>query len=227
MTTSWFGLRRENLFAYADTREHQMNIGRALVTRRAVFASTAACLISRAAFGAPSAAGLVTAVVGQGFAEAGAAHRDLEQNSQVFIGDLVGTGSESRLAIRLGEVTQLKLGADVRVLIDSFIANAGGVLELRNGPLQIDSDSRRLSRGLSIRSPFGSIAVRGTHFFAGPSNGVFGIFVFRGSVRVTAAGRVVTVTEGKGTNIERVGSRPTVPAAWGEARIRQAVASTE
>jgi len=204
-----------------------MNKGRAIVTRRAVVASTAALLISRPTLSAPSAAGLVTAVVGQGFAEVGAAHRELAQNSQVFVGEVVGTGSESRLGIRLGEVTQLKLGADVRVRIDSFIANAGGVLELRNGPLQIDSDSRRLGRGLSIRSPFGSIAVRGTHFFAGPSNGVFGVFVFRGSVRVTAAGRQVTVTEGKGTNIERVGSRPTAPATWGEARIRQAVASVE
>src|SRR5262245_42280815 len=100
-----------------------MNTGRAVVTRRAVVASTAACLISRPAFSHPSAAGLVTAIVGQGFAEAGTAHRDLKQDSQVFVGELVGTGSESRLAIRLGEVTQLKLGADVRVLIDSFIAN--------------------------------------------------------------------------------------------------------
>src|SRR5262249_33313935 len=126
-------------------REYEMTRGRAIVTRRAVFASTAACLISRTAFSAPSAAGLVTALVGQGFAEAGSAHRDLEQNSQVFVGEVVGTGSESRLGIRLGEVTQLKLGADVRVLIDKFIASAGGVLELRNGPLQIDTDSRRLS----------------------------------------------------------------------------------
>ena len=205
-----------------------MITNRKFVTRRSVCTSMAGFLISRPVFGGPSpAAGLVTALVGEGFAEAGVSRRDLEQNSQVFVGDLVGTGSESRLAIRLGEVTQLKLGADVRVRIDSFIANAGGVLELRNGPLQIDSEARRLSRGLSIRSPFGSIAVRGTHFFAGPSAGVFGVFVFRGSVRVTAAGRQVNVTEGKGTNIERVGSRPTAPATWGEERIRRAVASVE
>src|SRR4051812_21464134 len=109
------------------TCESQMKKGRAIVTRRAVCASTAAFLVSRAASSAPSAAGLVTAIVGAGFAEAGTAHRDLEQNSQVFVGEVVGTGSESRVALRLGEVTQLKLGADVRVLIDKFIANAGGV----------------------------------------------------------------------------------------------------
>jgi|SRR6266540_6787995 len=93
--------------------------------------------------------------------------------------------------------------------------------------MQFDGEAPPLGRSVSIRSPFGSIAVRGTHFFAGPSAGVFGIFVFRGSVRVTAAGRQVDVTEGKGTNIERVGSRPTSPTTWGAERIRLALASVE
>jgi ferric-dicitrate binding protein FerR (iron transport regulator) len=76
-----------------------------------------------------------------------------------------------------------------------------------------------------IRSAFGLIAVRGTRFFAGPSNNVFGVFVERGSVAVSAAGRRVIVRAGQGTNISHPGAAPTPPAPWGEGRIRSALNS--
>jgi ferric-dicitrate binding protein FerR (iron transport regulator) len=83
------------------------------------------------------------------------------------------------------------------------------------------------SRRISVRSPFALIAVRGTRFFAGPSPGVFGVFVARGRVRVTAAGKAVELTEGMGTNIAHPGAPPTDPAAWGAERIQQALASVQ
>ena len=52
------------------------------------------------------------------------------------------------------------------------------------------------------RSPFALIAVRGTLFFAGPSNGVFGVFVGRGFVEVTGGDRTVVI---------RPGLAPTLP----------------
>ena len=78
---------------------------------------------------------------------------------------------------------------------------------------------------MKIRSSYGLIAVRGTKFFAGPSNGVFGVFVVHGSVDVTAAGKTVKVDRGFGTNIAKPGDPPTDPAAWKPPRIRAALAS--
>ena len=78
---------------------------------------------------------------------------------------------------------------------------------------------------VTVRSPFGLMAVRGTRFFAGPSNGVFGVFVERGSVLVVGVQTAVLVTSGFGTNIARPGAEPTDSAAWGAARIANAFAS--
>ena len=199
---------------------------KAVISRRTFIGTLAGCILPIPAFGAASAAGSVEALVGEGFAESAAVRRDLAVRSDVFIGDLVGTGTQSRLTLRLGTATQIKIGSEARVRIDSFIVDAGGVLELQSGAMLFDGDTQN-GRGVSVSSPFALIAVRGTRFFAGPSAGVFGVFVVRGRVHVTAAGRQVEVTEGKGTNIVNPGALPTDPANWGESRIRQALASVQ
>jgi len=78
---------------------------------------------------------------------------------------------------------------------------------------------------MEIHGPFGVIAVRGTRFFAGPSNKVFGVFVEEGTVTVSAAGRQVILRAGEGTDIRSAGARPTPPTRWGQARISAAYAS--
>lgn len=198
----------------------------AVMSRRAFLGAPAACLLPVRVFGAAAAAGSVEALVGKGFAESAGVRRDLAAGSDLFVGDLVGTGGRSRLTLRLGTTTRIKLGAEARVRIDSFIVDAGGVLELQGGAMLFDGEPQN-GGGISVRSPFALIAVRGTRFFAGPSAGVFGVFVVRGRVEVTAAGRQVEVTEGKGTNIAEPGAPPTEPANWGENRIRQALASVQ
>jgi ferric-dicitrate binding protein FerR (iron transport regulator) len=78
---------------------------------------------------------------------------------------------------------------------------------------------------MQIRSPFALIAVRGTRFFAGPSNGRFGVFVERGTVAVTAARQRVILRDGEGTDFSAPGTRPTPVKPWGLERIRAALAS--
>jgi ferric-dicitrate binding protein FerR (iron transport regulator) len=204
----------------------QMYARSTAVSRRALLGAAAACLAPIPALDAATAAGLVETMVGQGFAESAAVRRDLLPRSNIFVGDLVGTGTQSRLTLRLGVATQLKLGAEARIRIDQFIANAGGVLELQGGTMLFDG-AAQTGRNISVRSPFALIAVRGTRFFAGPSNDVFGVFAARGRVRVTAAGRSVVLAQGMGTNIAYPGAPPTDPAKWGESRIQRALASVQ
>ena len=49
---------------------------------------------------------------------------------------------------------------------------------------------------LSVATPFGLIAARGTKFFAGPSQGTFGVFVEHGLVTVRTRVGAVTLTNG-------------------------------
>jgi ferric-dicitrate binding protein FerR (iron transport regulator) len=170
-------------------------------------------------------AGSVEDVSGVAFAEAHAVRRLLERLAPVFLGDQVGTGAASRLGMRLGRDTTIRLGENARLRIDRFLLDAGGEVTLRSGPLLFDRPAGSAPRPMQIRSPFALIAVRGTRFFAGPSNGPFGVFVERGAVTVAAAGRRVLLRDGEGTDFSAPGARPTPVKRWGPERIRAALAS--
>src|SRR5579863_4441906 len=158
--------------------------------------------------------GSVADARGDVFKEVRSDHVALEATAPLFIKDVVGTGAESRATLRLGANTVIRMGANAVLTIDRFLANAGGEIILQSGPILYDHDESAPPAHMKIRSAFGPIAVRGTRFFAGPSAGVFGVFVERGSVIVTTAAAGVEVDAGQGTNIERVGANPTSPAPW-------------
>ena len=167
--------------------------------------------------------GTVEDLTGEAFAELEAVRRTLDRAAPVFLSEEVVTGVASRLGMRLGRDTTVRLGEQARLKIDRFLVDAGGEMTLRSGPLLFDGQPRRA--GVQIRSPFALIAVRGTRFFAGPSNDRFGVFVVRGSVAVTAAGQQVILRQGEGTDIASPGTPPTPVKRWAPERIRAALAS--
>jgi hypothetical protein len=169
-------------------------------------------------------AGLVTELRGDAVAELKDARRMLSTDGPVFVGDRVETGDGARAGFRLGRATELRLGEKARITIDRFIVDAGGTITLGAGALLVDKAPGREAGRIRVRSSYGLIAVRGTRFFAGPSNGVFGVFVLRGEVSVLAAGQEVLLAAGEGTDIARPGARPTPARGWGDARIRAAMA---
>ena len=167
--------------------------------------------------------GSVEEVTGEAFGELESARRALDRAAPVFLSEEVVTGLASRLAMRLGRDTTVKLGEQARLKIDRYLVNAGGEMTLRSGPMLFDGRPHRA--GVQIRSPFALIAVRGTRFFAGPSNDRFGVFVARGSVAVSSAGQQVILREGEGTDVASPGAPPTPVKRWGAERIRAALAS--
>ena len=191
--------------------------------RRGVLALPLILAIGQAAAAEP--AGSVEDLSGEAFAEAHAVRRLLERLAPIFLGDQVGTGTASRLGMRLGRDTTIRLGENARLKIDRFLLDAGGDVTLRSGPLLFDRPPGSVPTPMRIRSPFALIAVRGTRFFAGPSNGRFGVFVEHGSVAVAAAGRRVILQDGEGTDFSAPGTKPTPVKRWGVERIRAAMAS--
>ena len=65
--------------------------------------------------------GSVEDVKGEAFAEFDAARRTLDPAAPVFIGDEVATGIASRLGMRLGADTMVRLGEQARLKIDRFL----------------------------------------------------------------------------------------------------------
>lgn len=172
-------------------------------------------------------AGNVDDLRGEAFALAASRRRALAQQSDVFVRDMVATGAGSSLALRLGAATLVRLGADAQLRIDRFLIDAGGVLDLVSGAMVFDRNEAEPKADLTVRSPYGLIAVRGTRFFAGPSNGVFGVFVERGEVTVLGTSTAVQVRASFGTDIATPGGEPTDPHPWGAARIKRAFADVE
>ena len=197
---------------------------------RSFFSAAAACVILASqlclapAFAADPV-GDVQEIKGEAFADAGPQHRVLEKASTVYLADRISTGSASRLALHLGTDTTVRLGEKAQLVIDQFLVDAGGEISLQSGPMLFERPEGARRIPMTIRTPYALIAVRGTTFFAGPSNGVFGVFVESGTVEVSGGGSSVTLTAGQGTNLASPGAAPTAPVNWGEARIRAALES--
>ena len=171
------------------------------------------------------AVGAVEDARGEAFAEAREKRRQLERASPIFVKDLVGTGADSRLWLRLGTNTSIQLGERARLIIDRFLINAGGEITVEAGAMFFEKRAPDRSGTVKVRSSYGLMEVRGTRFFAGPSNKVFGVFVEEGILRVSAGGRQVILRAGQGTDIAQPGARPTAPRQWGQGRIQAAYAS--
>jgi hypothetical protein len=186
-------------------------------------------LLASAAFNRPAnatdPAGRVEEIKGEAFADASNQHRSLEKLSSVFVGDRVETGVSSRLTMLLGLDTTIRLGERAHLVIDQFLSTTGGEISVQAGPMLFDRPSGSAPVPMKIKSPYGLIAVRGTKFFAGPSNGVFGVFVDHGTVAVSGGGGEVVLQAGEGTNLSGPGAKPTAAVKWGNERIQAALAS--
>jgi ferric-dicitrate binding protein FerR (iron transport regulator) len=170
-------------------------------------------------------AGSVVQVTGQSTGQLRGEKRTLTVGDSVFIDDMLATGAGARLAAKLGEATRLSLGERTRLRIDKFLIDRGGELVLERGAILFDRPDDKPSGPLNLTTPFGLIAARGTKFFAGPSDGVFGVFVEHGLVTVKTRGGQVSLTNGQGTNLKSRSAPPTPPKTWGDARIAKAIAS--
>jgi hypothetical protein len=190
----------------------------------AAFLLTLVVLCAPAA-AAPPSAGEVEEVSGQATASDAAGQRSLAPRDGVFIGDDVATAAASRARLALGQDTIVRLGENASVRIDKFLRDAGGVLDVGAGPILLD---KQPSRGpVKLHGGFGLITVRGTRVFAGPSNGVIGVFVQHGVITLTSGGASVRLHDGEGSDVASPGDKPTPPKRWAEPRVRAALASVE
>jgi hypothetical protein len=203
------------------------DVGNKRLTRRLLLKAAGGFLLAGFAPEAlaEEALGEVSALRGRAMARRKAKRRPLEEGSSVFLGETLVTARRSRLTALLAGKTTLRLGAETSLRLDRFIAERGGELALGNGALLLDTPAREPGeRGVVVRSPFALIAVRGTRYFAGPIDGIFGVFVERGSVNVTAGGRTVRLRAGQGTDIRRAGDPPGPVRRWGRPKIAKAMA---
>ena len=185
-----------------------------------------------AAIGSRSALAATSAVVGKAEKIRGNVRRRQGEDEQrlavgaaVLDKDYVSTSTNSFADLALSR-TRILLGPETELLIDNFIAEEGGTLELGVGRMVFDRPEGLPKVDVAVRTAFGMIGVRGTKFFCGPSRAAaLAVFVERGVVAVEGAGVTRTISAGQGDDFDRPGAPPGEPTNWGQARIREAYAS--
>lgn len=156
----------------------------------------------------------------------------IKSGSPLVNNDLVSTGAKSFASMTLGTDTKIIMGEKTEVLLDSFLAEQGGTLELVSGDMVFDRPEGKPKIDLTIRTAFGQIGVRGTKFFTGRSRGNYAVFVEHGLVEVKSGETVRRVGPGEGVDIASdaktrslFGGDISDTKKWGRGRIEEAYKS--
>lgn len=156
----------------------------------------------------------------------------IKSGSPLVNNDLVSTGAKSFASMTLGSDTKIIMGEKTEVLLDSFLAEQGGTLELVSGDMVFDRPEGKPKIDLTIRTTFGQIGVRGTKFFTGRSRGNYAVFVEHGLVEVKSGETIRKVGPGEGVDIASdartrslFGGDISDTKKWGKGRIEEAYKS--
>ena len=153
----------------------------------------------------------------------------IKTGASLINNDLIATGSKSFASMLLGAETKIIMGANTEVMLDSFLAEQGGIIELVSGDMVFDRPEGTPKIDLTIRTTFGQIGVRGTKFFTGKSRGNFAVFVEHGLVEVKSGKTSRKIAAGEGVDIATdaktrslFGGDMSQTKKWGKGRIEEA-----
>lgn len=191
-----------------------------LTRRHAMLAASLWPLLPRLA-AAATRIGTAAEVTGSALLRSGGAAAALTPGAPLAEGDTAETGPDGLALLILETETRLNLGPETSVVLTKYLAEMGGTLTL-GGALVFDRADDRPPIDLTFDTAFGQIGVRGTRFFAGPSQGEFAVFCQRGRVTVANAGETRSLGPGEGVALTE--GAPGAVAPWKPARIAQAFA---
>jgi hypothetical protein len=216
------GSRRQGHSAMTTTRRTFAQLGLTAI------ASPALLIPATPAF-AQLPIGAAEKVQAQVTATQGAATRDLVLSHPILYRDRLRTGEGARLEARLSDGTVLTLGERGRLTVDDFVyrpaqqGNRLAVTVSEGAFLFVGGKIEGPTGGnVAIRTPVGTLGVRGTTFWGGAIDGGYGVLVLSGEVSVTTPRGRTILREGQGTMVYS-GRGPASAAPWSSDRIERAV----
>lgn len=150
-----------------------------------------AVALTLAAWSSPAAADAVGSVSSvQNQAKVGGSAAAV--GTPVHMGDRLQTGANSRLQVTFVDKSQMTLGENASVVVDKFAyspknSTADVVLSTSRGALRFAGGAieNMRKKNVVVNTPNAALAVRGTHFWAGPTKGKYGVLLLSGNVRVS------------------------------------------
>jgi hypothetical protein len=167
-----------------------------------------ACLVSTSYIetAAAAAVGKVTKVQKQ--AQIGS--RKAVAGTSVNMNDRLRTGPGARLQITFVDGTLLTLGENAVVVVDRYVfdpAKGSGKMALSSTQGAFRFATGKLNqmkdKDVTVTTPHGALAVRGTEFWSGPIDGHYGTYVMKGRVDARNRARAVTISPGQGIDYRR------------------------
>jgi hypothetical protein len=177
---------------------------------------------------AATAIGKVTRLQGEAQGTVDGATKAKAVDDAVYLDEALVTGGDGRLELTFDDRTVLILGERAALRLDAFVyrPDANALKVTLAGAFRFISGARPASatRNETVTTPFAVIAVRGTDFWGGPIDGVFGVVLFDGGVSVTNAGVTADLTNpGEGVNLLTAASPPAAVTLWPLDRVARAV----
>lgn len=156
--------------------------------------------------------------------------RPLTVGNPVYRNEMVKTGALARAQLRLEDETSLVMGENAEVRLDEFVYDKDGsaTINLVTGALRFISSANGHPGKLTIKTPVVTIGIRGTDFWAGPIDGVYGVLLLTGKVEVSnSAGSVTLDTPRTGTLITGADVAPGDAVSWPDDRRVRALSKTD
>jgi hypothetical protein len=160
--------------------------------------------------------------------------RTLNPGAEVFVGEILSTGSDARLEIRMHDDAIFTLAAGTSfIIVDFTFGNAANqprtLLRLMEGAFLAVSGAIAVAENgnMTVQTSVATIGIRGTTIWGGPLDGMFRVVLLDGKLATVsnADGTVKLDQIDAGTIITGPGASPTIPAPWGRALIAAARAT--
>jgi len=188
--------------------------------------------------------GEVLRVQGEASASLNGTNAALTVGSPIQENAVVATGRQARLVVAFLDRSELTMGENGRIVIDSLVFSPDASTNQRYAQsLRVIDGTFRLLTGaiakadraaIVVRTPVATIGIRGTDFFGGPMEvGMppgqlhYGFLRIDGAIDVqTAQGSVTLDDVNEGTFLPMAGGvAPTPPAIWSQRALDEAFAS--
>lgn len=163
---------------------------------------------------------------------------NLEQGSQVLVGDEISTGPGARLQIVFDDESELTLSENARITIDEFVYAPDGessqALKIMVGIFRFASGKigKQSPQEVAFLTPVGTLGIRGTEFLGGEltvgmpeGQPHYGFQIAEGAIEViTPGGSVILDEAGEGTflPLDRIAA-PTAVRQWTDEETAEAV----
>ncbi|MFP4313802.1 MAG: FecR domain-containing protein, partial [Alphaproteobacteria bacterium] len=174
--------------------------------------------------------GEIVAVEGTAHSISQNGQKKLQPGDPVYFNAKIETGAESRALILFIDDTQIMIGGNARLEIDEFVfdpydpAENEAEFSFLKGPFLWASGliARKDEPDVQLRTPHGSIGIRGTTVWGGTLDQGFGVFVAEGLVNFSGNWGSADIPAGKGVFLGQ-NNQPGETKPWAEQTVNTAL----